>query len=172
MNRYELEIFAHQRYGRIIGWMCNVINVSYSNPATKIKGLLFLAFHDRVCPLSFCTEQILIDGAARPWSELERYAARFSEDEVNMRIHLSELDSKSAYNIYDGKFWQDSYHLAIQEAAKFLVDLEERLAPIGPLYGSYIYHTSYQDGSSVWQSEDGTKAVSYNFCTKNLMAKY
>lgn len=162
MNRYELEVFAHRRYGQAIGWMCNVINNGHSNPTTKIKGLIFLAFHDRVCPLSFSMDQILIDGYAKPWSELERYAQRFSEDEVNMRMHLNELPGKSAYDIYDAKLWQDSYHSCIQEAAIHLVDLEERI------YGSYLCHTSYMDGSSIWQSEDGTKAISYNYATKSF----
>lgn len=168
MNRYELEVFANQRYGKTIGWMCNVINTSHSNPTTKIKGLIFLAFHNRVCPLSFSMDQILIDGYAKPWSELERYAQRFSEDEINMRMHLNDLPGKSAYDIYYAKLWQDSYHSCIQEAAKALVDRWKNLTLDCPSYGSYIYHTSYMDGSSIWQSEDGTKAISYNYATKSF----
>lgn len=74
MNRYQLEVELGRKYGRSIGWMANVINVQHSKPTRKVKGLANLAAQNRVAPGSFTMDWILIDGEAKPWSELEKYA--------------------------------------------------------------------------------------------------
>ena len=74
MNRWQMETEAHRLYGRSIGWMANVINVSHSRPTAKLRGLLNLAAQDRVAPMAFQMDYILIDGAAVSWSKLEEYS--------------------------------------------------------------------------------------------------
>lgn len=73
-RRFVMEHELHQRFGRTIGWMANVINVQQSNPTKRIKGLARLAAEDRVTTCSFTMDYILVDGAAVPWSALEQYA--------------------------------------------------------------------------------------------------
>ena len=73
MTRWQMEHEAHKRYGQSIGWMANVINVSHSRPTAKLRGLLNLAAQDRVAPMAFQMDYILIDGAACHWSELEKF---------------------------------------------------------------------------------------------------
>jgi hypothetical protein len=73
----KLELALHRDFGRSIGWMGNVILVSHSSPVKKLKGLYALARENRVAPMSFSMDYILIDGSASRWSDLEKFAKNY-----------------------------------------------------------------------------------------------
>lgn len=73
MNRWELEVYIHQTYGRTIGWIANVINCHMSKPTTKLRGLINLAAEERVTTGN-TIDQVAIDGSIVPIGELEKYA--------------------------------------------------------------------------------------------------
>lgn len=150
MNRYDLEVYTYRTYGQTIGWMANVINTSHSNPATKIQGLLYLAYHDMVAPMSFSMDSILIDGYAKPWSALEDYAKRYQAEPERMRMHISQVPCRTAFTLSEVKMLCDTYHNTIQAAARVLVEAG---------LGEMVYYTSYASGSSAWRHEDSQVAT-------------
>lgn len=74
MNRHLLEIDIGRKYGHSIGWLANVINTRYTDPEKMLLGLDRLARENNVAPASCTLDYVLIDGAARPFRELEKYA--------------------------------------------------------------------------------------------------
>lgn len=169
MNRYELEVFAGKRYGRSIGWMCNVINTGHSSPASKIKGLIFLAFHDRIAPMAYCIDQIMIDGYVVSWSELEKYAGSYREDEEAMLLHIDQLPEKTVHTLYDAKLLKDSYHENIQSAARAIMAKAESDMPRFAHYSSFTYGGQYSSGNSFWSSTDETALAYYDVLTGELL---
>lgn len=166
MNRYELEVYAHRTYGRTIGWMANVINTSMTNPTAKIKGLLYLAHHDAVSDMTFAMDRILIDGHSVPWIELEKYADRYSEDPEQMRMHISQVFSKTVYSLAEAKMHLDRYHQNIQVAAMALLEYREKGTAF-PTYGEYVYLGTNASDTTLWRSPEGS-TITYNPTTKKL----
>ncbi len=87
----KLEHEIHQCYGKSIGWLANVLLVSSSNKVARLKGLAALAERRRVAPMPFSMDLILIDGKAKPWSELEKYTKLYGKpDEVDQDYAAEE----------------------------------------------------------------------------------
>lgn len=163
MNRYEMEVYASRRYGKHIGFLANVINAHYGNPQAKLKGLMYLAFHDRVGSCSGTLDFVRIDGIAKPWSDLERYAGLFSTDEDRMLAHLVQCVDRTAYTLASAKLRNDQYHNCIQSAAKAIMMRAEQSPTNFPYYSAFKYAGSYNSGNSYWYSEDDTEVLSYNY---------
>jgi len=86
----KLEHEIHQRYGKSIGWLANVLLVSSSNKVARLKGLAALAERKRVAPMPFSLDLILIDGKAKPWEELEKYTKLYGKPEAGDQAYADE----------------------------------------------------------------------------------
>lgn len=164
MNRHELEVYAHRQYGHYISWMANVLNNSHRNPTTRIKGLLFLAFHNRVATCSGTMDLILINGSAVGWENLEQFAPLYNENTDRMRCHISMVEPKTAYTIAEAKLVLDPCHNAIQEGAQALVAIDN---PVDR-YGFYEYSGSTSAGISIWRDPEDNKTVTYSPITQTF----
>jgi hypothetical protein len=116
----QLEQELHKYFGKSIGWMGNVILVRQSRMTTRLKGLFVLAAQNRVAPLPFSMDYILIDGAAVPWSKLEEYAS----DYPKMRKAISRPDSSLNFADVEKLFdqWSHLIRLGKDEEAQKLKD--------------------------------------------------
>jgi len=165
MNRHQLEVHAHKLYGHTISWMANVAN-TMRNPTTKIKGLLFLAYHNRVAPCSGTIDLILIDGSAVAWAELEQYARCYNDDPEQMRMHISQVPSKRAIDLKEEKLHLDDYHQIILSAANAICALDKPDSE--PVYGFYRYLGTNSVGTTLWRHPETYNVLTYNPSTEEL----